>query len=168
MLNPYAYGNAWFVNEIRYVANANEEINALDSIQPMQTAVVDSRFKQCLNGVQTAFKDSTSSIMLTSYAPNKLVYQSHSPQAGVVVFSEIYYPGWKATIDGQPVEIARVNYILRAISVPAGKHTITMTFDPESLHVTERIAYGGLIVLLLGIIILLYKCRKSLPTSSKK
>ena len=168
LLNPYAYGNAWFVNEIRYVANANEEMNALDSIQPTQTAVVDSRFKQCLNGVQTAFKDSTSSIMLTSYAPNKLVYQSHSPQAGIVVFSEIYYPGWKATIDGQPVEIARANYILRAISVPAGKHTITMTFDPESLHITERIAYGGLIVLLLGIIILLYNCRKSLPTSSKK
>ena len=78
-------------------------------------------------------------------------------------FLEVYYPGWKATIDGQPVEIARANYILRAISVPAGKHTITMTFDPESLHITERIAYGGLIVLLLGIIILLYNCRKSLP-----
>ena len=161
ILNPYAYGNAWFVDKVEYVNNANEEIDALNKIDPLQTAVVDAKFKEELKGVTESFKDSLSTIRLTAYEPNRLVYETSSPQDGVVVFSEIYYPGWTATIDGQPAEIARADYILRAMNVPAGQHTIEMRFDPKSIHVTESIAYGGLALLVVGIIILVWKYRKS-------
>lgn len=158
--NPYAYGNAWFVNKVQYVGNANEEIDALNEINPLQTAIVDTKFKEQLKGVTESFKDSLSTIRLTTYEPNQLVYETSSPKDGVVVFSEIYYPGWIATIDGQPADIARADYILRAMNVPAGKHTIEMRFDPKSLHVTEGIAYGAMALLLIGAIVLIVRERK--------
>lgn len=158
--NPYAYGNAWFVDKVRYVDNANEEIDALKDILPTETAVVDVRFKEQLKGVTEGYKDSLSTVRLTSYEPNRLVYEASSPKDGVVVFSEIYYPGWQATIDGQPVDIARADYILRAMNVPAGKHTIEMWFDPTSLHTTESIAYAALAFLLIGVMILVWLNRK--------
>lgn len=154
ILNPHAYGNAWFVNKVQYVNNANEEIDALDSIIPTETAVVDARFKDVLKGVTESYKDSLSSIRLTSYAPNRLTYETNNAQDGIAVFSEIYYPdGWHVTIDGQPAELARADYILRTMYVPAGQHTIEMRFDPTSLHVTEGIAYGALALLVIGIIV---------------
>ena len=154
ILNPHAYGNAWFVNEVQYVNNANEEIDALDSIIPTETAVVDARFKDVLKGTTESYKDSLSSIRLTSYAPNRLTYETNNAQDGIAVFSEIYYPdGWHVTIDGQPAELARADYILRTMYVPAGQHTIEMRFDPTSLHVTEGIAYGALALLVIGIIV---------------
>ena len=154
ILNPHAYGNAWFVNKVQYVNNANEEIDALDSIIPTETAVVDARFKDVLKGATESYKDSLSSIRLTSYAPNRLTYETNNAQDGIAVFSEIYYPdGWHVTIDGQPAELARADYILRTIYVPAGQHTIEMRFDPTSLHVTEGIAYGALALLVIGIIV---------------
>lgn len=154
ILNPHAYGNAWFVNEVQYVNNANEEIDALDSIIPTETAVVDARFKDVLKGATESYKDSLSSIRLTSYAPNRLTYETNNAQDGIAVFSEIYYPdGWHVTIDGQPAELARADYILRTMYVPAGQHTIEMRFDPTSLHVTEGIAYGALALLVIGIIV---------------
>lgn len=154
ILNPHAYGNAWFVNKVQYVNNANEEIDALDSIIPTETAVVDARFKDVLKGATESYKDSLSSIRLTSYAPNRLTYETNNAQDGIAVFSEIYYPdGWHVTIDGQPAELARANYILRTMYVPAGQHTIEMRFDPTSLHVTEGIAYGALALLVIGIIV---------------
>ena len=153
ILNPHAYGNAWFVNKVQYVNNANEEIDALDSIIPTETAVVDARFKDVLKGATESYKDSLSSIRLTSYAPNRLTYETNNAQDGIAVFSEIYYPdGWHVTIDGQPAELARADYILRTMYVPAGQHTIEMRFDPTSLHVTEGIAYGALALLVIGII----------------
>ena len=153
-LNPHAYGNAWFVNKVQYVNNANEEIDALDSIIPTETAVVDARFKDVLKGATESYKDSLSSIRLTSYAPNRLTYETNNAQDGIAVFSEIYYPdGWHVTIDGQPAELARADYILRTMYVPAGQHTIEMRFDPTSLHVTEGIAYGALALLVIGIIV---------------
>ena len=86
-----------------------------------------------------------------------MIYETSSPKDGVVVFSEIYYqPGWQVTVDGQPADIARANYILRAMNVPAGTHTIEMRFDPQSLHVTEGIAYGALILLLIGVIAVIW------------
>ena len=95
-----------------------------------------------------------SSIRLTSYAPNRLTYETNNAQDGIAVFSEIYYPdGWHVTIDGQPAELARADYILRTMYVPAGQHTIEMRFDPTSLHVTEGIAYGALALLVIGIIV---------------
>lgn len=154
ILNPHAYGNAWFVNKVQYVNNANEEIDALDSIIPTETAVVDARFKDVLKGATESYKDSLSSIRLTSYAPNRLTYETNNAQDGIAVFSEIYYPdGWHVTIDGQPAELARADYILRTMYVPAGQHTIEMRFDPTSLHVTEGIAYGALTLLVIGIIV---------------
>lgn len=154
ILNPHAYGNAWFVNKVQYVNNANEEIDALDSIIPTETAVVDARFKDVLKGATESYKDSLSSIRLTSYAPNRLTYETNNAQDGIAVFSEIYYPdGWHVTIDGQPAELARADYILRTMHVPAGQHTIEMRFDPTSLHVTEGIAYGALALLVIGIIV---------------
>lgn len=154
ILNPHAYGNAWFVNKVQYVNNANEEIDALDSIIPTETAVVDARFKDVLKGATESYKDSLSSICLTSYAPNRLTYETNNAQDGIAVFSGIYYPdGWHVTIDGQPAELARADYILRTMYVPAGQHTIEMRFDPTSLHVTEGIAYGALALLVIGIIV---------------
>lgn len=151
--NPYAYGNAWFVKNVSYVANANEEIETLYDINPRETAVVDKRFEETLKGVTTNNTDSLASITLTSYSPNHLVYETTNENDGIAIFSEIYYPdGWQVTIDGQPATLARANYILRALHLPAGKHVIEMKFDPQSLHLTEGIAYGALVLLLIGII----------------
>lgn len=151
--NPYAYGNAWFVKNLSYVANANEEIETLYDINPRETAVVDKRFEETLKGVTTNVTDSLASITLTSYSPNHLVYETTNENDGIAIFSEIYYPdGWQVTIDGQPATLARANYILRALHLPAGKHVVEMKFDPQSLHLTEGIAYGALVLLLIGVI----------------
>jgi hypothetical protein len=154
ILNPHAFGNAWFVDQVQYVDNANEEIDAVGKADLKNTAIVDAKFKETLKGATEGLKaDSASTVKLVSYTPNHLIYETSSPKDGVVVFSEIYYqPGWQATIDGQPADIACANYILRAMNVPAGTHTIEMRFDPQSLHVTEGIAYGALVLLLIGII----------------
>ena len=166
--NPYAYGNAWFVNKVMYVDNANEEINALDTILPTETAVVDVKFKEQLKGVTEGYKDSLSVIRLTAYEPNHLVYESSSTEAGVAVFSEIFYPGWRVTVDGQPVELARGDYILRAMNIPAGKHIIEMSFDPQSLHTTEGIAYAALALLLVGVLVLVWTNRKRKTANEEK
>lgn len=152
VLNPYANGNAWFVKNVQYVNNANEEIDALKTILPTETAVVDVRFKDVLKGISEAHKDSLSSIRLTSYEPNRLVYETENAGDGIAVFSEIYYPnGWQVTIDGKPAGLGRADYVLRALYIPAGKHTVEMRFDPQSLHVTEGIAYGALALLVIGV-----------------
>ena len=153
ILNTHAYGNGWFVNRVEYVDNANQEIDALNTLHPIETAVVDARFREQLGGATQCHKDSASVVRLVSYEPNRLVYSTRSAGDGVAVFSEIYYPGWQATIDGQPVEIARADYILRALKIPAGQHTVEMRFDPQSLHVTEGIAYAALGLLLLGALV---------------
>lgn len=161
LFNPYAYGNAWFVDNVRYVENANQEIDALGEVLPTETAVVDARFKETLKGTTEAYRDTLSAIRLKSYAPNRLVYESDNTQDGVVVFSEIYYPdGWLASIDGEPAGIARADYVLRAMHVPAGKHTIEMRFDPKSLHITESIAYAALALLFIGIALAALRTRR--------
>jgi len=161
--NPYAYGNAWFVENVKYVQNANEEIDALNATVPNKTAVVSNDFKEVFNGVQTVFKDSLSTVKLTSYAPNALTYETSSSKDGVVVFSEIYYPGWQAYLDGQAVDHGRADYILRAMKVPAGKHKVEFKFDPQSIHTTENIAYvalGALILGAIGVIVIEVRKRK--------
>ena len=92
--NPYAYGNAWFVNNVEYVDNANQEIDALNTILLTETAVVDARFKDILKGITTAHKDSLSSVRLTSYEPNRLIYETNNSKDGVIVFSGNLLPGW--------------------------------------------------------------------------
>ena len=161
ILNPYAGGNAWFVDRVQYVENANQEIEALNEVQPRETAVVDARFREALKDATTLQTDSTASIRLTEYRPNRLVYETDNPQDGVAVFSEIYYPdGWYVTIDGQPADLARADYVLRTLYIPAGKHTVEMRFDPQSLHVTEAIAYAALALLLVGAVAAVWLERK--------
>ena len=149
--NPYAYGNAWFVDKVNYMANANEEIDAVGKYNLRHQAVADAKFREQLG--ESVPQDDTSIAKLTQYKPNNLVYEVNSSKGGVVVFSEIYYPGWTATIDGQPAELGRVNYILRALRVQAGKHTVVLDFHPASLRKTETVAYVGYGILVLLIII---------------
>ena len=152
--NPYALGNGWFVDRVQYVTNANEEINALQGMDPATTAAVDQRFRDALQGLEQPHKDSLSVVRLTAYEPNRVVYETENTGDGVAVFSEIYYPdGWQVTVDGEPAPLARANYVLRALYLPAGKHTVEMHFDPQSLHVTEGIAYAGLSLLAVGALV---------------
>ncbi|WP_334167243.1 YfhO family protein [Phocaeicola paurosaccharolyticus] len=136
--NPYTFGNAWFVKDVKYVENANQEIESIKGVDLQKSAIVDKKFAEAIKPVDV---DPMSTIKLKSYEPNKLEYDVDSKTGGAVVFSEIYYPGWKSFIDGKEVAHGRANYILRAMNVPSGKHTITFTFDPDSIHVTETIAF---------------------------
>ena len=147
--NPYAQGNGWFVDKLTYVADANAEYAEVGKIDVSHEAVADKKFEAVLG--QTAANDSTASVVLNKYEPNSLTYTVNSAKGGVVVFSEVYYPGWSATIDGQPAELGRVNYILRALNVKAGKHEVVLEFHPSSISTTETIAYVALIALLLAI-----------------
>ena len=150
--NPFALGNGWFVNQVTYVDNANEEIAAIHGINPIETVVVDKRFESVLK--PAAESDSTCSVVLTAYEPNDLKYEVNSAKGGTVVFSEIYYPGWQAYIDGEKVEHGRANYILRAMNVPAGKHVVEFKFDPDSLHATETIAYIAFVLLAIAAVVI--------------
>lgn len=154
MQNPYTMGNAWFVDEVQYVNNANEEIDALHHINPAKVAVIDKKFSEQVK--QTAAPDSMSSIKLTAYEPNGLKYEVDSKTGGTVVFSEIYYPGWQAYIDGVEAPLGRANYILRAMNVPAGKHVVEFKFDPKSLHATETVAFIALGVLALVLLLFIF------------
>ena len=148
--NIYAQGNGWFVDKINYVANANAEYAGLGKIDVRHEAVADKKFESVLGKAQS--NDSTAKVKLVKYEPNNLQYTIDSKKGGVVVFAEIYYPGWTATIDGQPAELGRVNYILRALNVKAGKHTVVLDFHPTSISTTETIAYIAIVILLLAII----------------
>ena len=141
--NPYAYGNAWFVDKLNYVNNANEEI----AIDLRHQAVADAKFKEQLG--EAAVQDTASVVTITSYEPNRLTYDVNSGKGGVLVFSEIYYPGWEAKVDGQPVELGRVDYILRALNVQPGKHQVELSFFPKSVNLTETIAYIAYVLLIL-------------------
>ena len=159
--NPYAYGNAWFVDHLDYVNNANEELAAVGKIDLRHQAVADAKFKAQLG--EAVAQDTASVVTIASYEPNRLVYDVNSGKGGVLVFSEIYYPGWTATVDGQPVELGRVDYILRAIQIQPGKHQVELAFFPKSVSTTETIAYiafGLLVLILLGILAIEYRNRK--------
>ena len=156
--NPFALGNAWFVNEVEYVNNANEEIAAIHGLDPIQKAIVDKKFEAQVKPMPA---DSTATISLLAYEPNYLKYEVNTEKGGTVVFSEIYYPGWQSTIDGEEAPHGRANYILRAMNVPAGKHVVEFKFDPTSLHVTENIAFISLgLLALLAIITIVMKFKK--------
>ena len=148
--NPYTYGNAWFVDKIQYVENANEEIDGVGRIDLRHEAVADAKFKAQLG--EAVEQDTASIVTITAYEPNQVTYDVNSGKGGVVVFSEVYYPGWTATIDGEPAELGRVNYILRALNVKPGKHEVVLSFFPKSVQVTETIAYMayGLLIVVAG------------------
>ncbi|MBR5053587.1 MAG: YfhO family protein [Bacteroidaceae bacterium] len=164
--NPWAQGNGWFVEQTMYVPDADAEIAALHEADLRKVAVVDKQFESVLEASPSGGGlEGSSTVELTSYEANRLSYKVKSQKGGVVVLSEIYYPGWTCTIDGQATEIARANYVLRAIKVPAGEHEVVMTFDPQTVHITEAIAYGALALLALMLIALLgisiYRKRKN-------
>ena len=167
--NPDALGNAWWVDSIAYVTGADQEMAALDSIDAAHLAVADTKFQQVLG--QAKHKQPGDTITLTSYAPNKLSFKTHSAQGGLAVFSEIYFPwGWQATIDGKPAELGRVNYVLRAMQLPAGDHEVVMTFDPAEVHQTERAATTAIIIIFLALLaafnIAMYKGMKKASAGS--
>lgn len=139
-MNPYALGNAWFVDKLYTVDTANEESDALNTIDLSHEAVLDKTFAQYLPDYEPLIPEGAS-VVLNKYTPKELDYTCSSSQPGTIVFSEIYYPyGWKATIDGQTVDHYRVNYMLRAINVPTGEHNIHFIFDPDSVRKGDTIA----------------------------
>ena len=151
VLNDRALGNAWIADSLIYVDGADAEMAALSEIDPAQTAVADRRFTAAL-GESTVAKTPGDTIFETTYAPNRLTYHARSAKGGVAVFSEVYFPwGWKATIDGKEAEIGRVNYLLRAMRIPAGSHTIEMRFAPDSLKPTTATAYASIILVYLAL-----------------
>ena len=160
--NPYTYGNAWLVDKIKYVSNANEELDAIGTLNLRREAVADQQFKNVLG--EAVAQDSVGVVRIKAYEPNMLTYEVESDKGGIVVFSEIYYPGWTATVDGVEQELGRVNYVLRALSVKPGKHEVVLSFFPKSIDRTETVAYVSYAILLVIILMLIwieYRRRKS-------
>ncbi len=145
--NPGAMGNAWFINEINMVPNADAEIASLNGFNPTNTAIVDVRFsEQIIDGLD----NSGSSITLAEYKPNYLKYNSTTSKNGIAIFSEIYYDkGWNAYVDGELKPHFRANYVLRGMQIPAGNHVVEFKFEPLVYHLSERIAFTSSIILLL-------------------
>ena len=148
--NPGALGNAWFVDTLQIVASANEEIDALNQINPANQAAIHNEFSTYVSGVSPTKQGS---IKLTSYAPNKLTYESNSTNEQLAMFSEIWYgpnKGWQAYIDGQPVDHIRANYILRAMKIPGGNHKIEFVFNPQSFYTGKMISTISSSIILLS------------------
>jgi len=149
--NPHAMGNAWFVNDYKTVANADEEIAALKEIDPRNEATIDKRFSEFV-GNKKFQKDETGGITLTEYKPNYLKYTAKAASEQLAVFSEIYYAnGWNAYVDGKEVPHFRVNYILRAMVLPAGDHTVEFKFHPTSYYTGNTISLASSILLILAV-----------------
>ena len=152
--NNYALGNAWFIDSVRWVPDADREIQALYQINPANIAVVDQRFADEISG-KVNIPDSTSQITLKSYQPNDLVYEYNAPKEQVAVFSEIYYPkGWEAYVDGKPHPIFRADYILRAMQLPAGSHKVEFKFHPTSYYTGNKVSMASSALLLIGLILI--------------
>jgi uncharacterized membrane protein YfhO len=150
---------------VHYANNANEELEAVGRLPLRHEAVADKKFSDVLG--ESTIQDSVSIVTIENYEPNQLTYKVRSGQGGVVVFSEIYYPGWTATIDGEEAELGRVNYVLRALKVAPGEHEVVLSFFPKSVNRTETIAYISLAILLLlipAVVFLEYRRRKQQPT----
>ncbi|MBZ9729201.1 YfhO family protein [Salegentibacter sp. JZCK2] len=158
--NPNAFGNAWFVNNITWVESANEEILNLDEVDLQNTAIINSEFK---NEVSEDFNATgNAEILLYSYQPNELVYKTNASAPQFAVFSEMYYqPGWQAYVDGEKADHVRANYVLRAMNIPSGEHTVTFKFEPEVVNTGSSIALASSIILVLIILGgFYYKSRK--------
>lgn len=159
--NPYAYGNAWFVDAFETVGNADAEMAALQTLQPLEKAVVDRRFAPQLEGLALR-PDSAARIELVSYKPDELVYKTTASSEQLAVFSEVYYPyGWKVTIDGEPAPHFRADWVLRAMRVPAGEHTIVFRFEPDTFNrLASAASAGSAVILLLLIAAIVYSLWK--------
>lgn len=161
--NSNAWGNAWFARQVQVVANADEEIKALDKITSRDLLVVDKRFASTVEGKQFS-PDPSASVKLIEYKPNFLKYSFSATSDQLTVFSEVYYPeGWKAYVDGKETPYFRANYILRAMVVPAGNHTIEFKFHPATYYTGEKVSLAGSLLLLLAVAgFIIYRYRKNL------
>lgn len=161
--NPHPLGNAWFVADFKIVGNADDEILAMKNFNPSETAIVDQRFISHIHEVNLT-KETGGKIELTEYQPNYLKYEYSASSARFTVFSDIYYnKGWNAYIDGEPVSHFRVNYVLRALIVPEGKHTIEFKFEPKSYYTGNKISLASSLLLVLatlGYVFSLWRKRK--------
>ncbi len=154
-LNSAALGNAWFINNINLVMNADEEIAALKDFDPINTAIVDNRFS---NYIIPNLDNSSSTIKLDIYKPNYLKYSSESTNDGIAIFSEIYYnQGWDAYIDGVESDYFRANYVLRALNVPKGNHSIEFKFKPAVYSISENISLASSLILFILLFLISYK-----------
>lgn len=149
--NPYAFGNAWFVDKVTYVNNANEELEMVGKLNLRAEAVADKKFRDVLGS--SCEQDHHAQVTMKTYEPNQLTYEVESAKGGVLVFSENYYPEWTATVDGKEVPVGRVNYILRAIQVTPGKHQVVLSFFPKSVDRTETVAYIAFALLVICILL---------------
>ena len=165
LLNKSALGNAWFVKEVKTVATADDEMTTLGKINPRNTAVVGEDFKAMVEG-KTLCSDTSAIVVLQSYAPDELKYVAKTSSGGLALFSEVYYPqGWTATIDGQPAEIFRANWILRGLDIPAGEHVVEFKCYPETYWTLRRVGSALSVLLLFALVALpcyrLYKEKKA-------
>ena len=152
--NPDALGNAWFVDSLTYVNTADAEMAFLNDFNPAVSAVADVKFKDQLGQAKAVQPGDT--IYETSYAPHHLTYKSHSAAGGLAVFSEVYFPwGWKVSVDGKPVEMGRVNYVLRALQLPAGDHEIDFKFAPDEVDKTQSLAITAVVIIYLLLLLAL-------------
>lgn len=162
VVNPNANGNAWFVSNVKFVENPNEEIKQIGEIDSKKVAIISKDDQKYFEGKQLA-ADSTAILNLTKYQPNELEFKTQSKTPQLAVFSEIYYPkGWKMLIDGNEVPYIKANYLLRAVHVPAGNHVLKMVFEPAVIakgKMISMIAFGLFLLLSLGGIYWLYKNR---------
>ena len=151
--NPHVYGPAWLVSDLEIVASNDAEFAALGTVEDLRaTAIIHQDFAEQVAGLAP---DGEGDITITSYAPNELKYAFTSSSEQLVVFSEIWYGpdlGWKAYIDGEPADLLRANYLLRALRVPAGRHDITLEFDPASYTIGVTLSYICSILILLGLV----------------
>ena len=160
--NPNAMGNAWFVDNLRFVDSADEEITLLGEIDLRREAVADRRFEDVLNSFSPGFSptpaDSASTIYLTDYDSDFVTYAVDAKKDELALFSEVYYPkGWQITIDGEPAEMLRANYTMRALPIPEGVHTVEFKFEPKSIKVTDSIAYASILIMLLAGLYLIFR-----------
>ena len=150
--NEKAYGNAWLVDTLLFVDDANQELAALAEHSPRTTAIVDRTFADIIGQQQPPARAEGDTIRQTALTSTSVTYDVDTRNGAIAVFSEIYYPDWTATIDGKPADIARADYVLRTMRIPAGKHTIVMTFEPTSVATTETIAYVALALLAIAVV----------------
>ncbi len=153
--NQNTLGNAWFVNSVEMVENADAEIKALNNFSPDKVAIVDKTFGSNLKSF-TPGRDSTDFITLDDYAPNELSYHYRAKNNGLAVFSEIYYPkGWNAYVDGQVTPYFRANYVLRAMVLPAGEHKVRFKFEPVVYAIGEKISFVSSVILIVLALVLI-------------
>ena len=172
--NPEALGNAWFVNAYQLVEDPNAEILALNDFNPADTAIIDKRFAEMVQG-KNLERDSNSVIVMDHqkpYNPDYVVYKTKSNKDQLAVFSEVYYaPDWRAYIDGKPADYFRVNYILRAMVVPAGEHKIEFKNEAPLFHRLDKISLIVSILFILavaGSLVVFYRKEKKGEVADSK